>query len=361
MWGCGAHRLYCASNGSWAITDDEKDIPNNLFLAKSSEPAADKAPHMIREWRARFSSGELENSVWQTVQISVTPYLLPAPLGIGPIGPYTEADAERVLTCGVQDSEGVQDSDAQPAKKCALVAYHGWGESAKRDYQEDRDFKRLIDTFMVEAYIPVGSPSECRDNGKVTGTNDGWGHYLSDNKGEAEDELCLVSLASETKRAHRLLAHLHKIYDGNVCVTGYSMGFGFAVHVLATLPAGIQVRAFLGMNGMIMKCTEPYLHNLAARCKSFTVQWATPFDDKADVGDYFFRKWAQDATRARFEKANLVDLKEVVAAPARGVNYKPDLLEDHNALTRFDTWAHWLLDHKIGRRNKWTFVARTVA
>jgi pimeloyl-ACP methyl ester carboxylesterase len=234
---------------------------------------------------------------------------------------------DEVITCGADESKA----------QYAWVHFHGYGESALQEYLLDENFQLLLRDFpSVRAYIPMGGESTTYQDGTPLCAYEGWGDYLSDKKGLDEDELDSKTLRTNTEKAHGLLAKLSETYGKKLLVSGYSMGFGFAVHVLATLPAGIEVTAFIGVNGMITKSTEPHLTNLPKRCKSFTVQWATPLpmeaEEPSDEGDYFFRQWAQDATRRRFKSAGL----------ANKVVYEPDLPEGHSPATRCTTLAIWL-------------------
>jgi hypothetical protein len=240
-------------------------------------------------------------------------------------------------TAAFNDDEVITFGADEAKAQYAWVHFHGYGESPLEGYMFDESFQLLVRDFpSVRAYVPIGAESVTYEDGKPVCACEGWGNYLSDKKGLEEDDLCMETLRKTTEKAHGLISELCAKFGKNVLVSGYSMGFGFAAHVLATLPAGLEVTAFLGINGMIAKATEPYLTNLPKRCKSFTVQWSTPLDmhctEPSEEGDYFFRQWAQDATRQRFKTAGL----------AKKVIYEPDLPEGHSPATRSTTMAIWL-------------------
>jgi len=241
--------------------------------------------------------------------------------------PAPAFDDDEVITMGADEEKA----------EYAWVHFHGYGEGVLEHYLLNEHFHLLLRDFpSVRAYLPLGGESATYNKGKLLCAHEGWGDYLSDKKGLAEDEMCLETLRKNTEKAHGLLAKLSETYGKKLLVSGYSMGFGFAVHVLATLPPALQVSAFLGINGIITEATEPYLANLPKRCKSFTVQWATPLpqhcEEPAEEGDYFFRQWAQDATRRRFKSAGL----------ANKVTYEPNLPENHSPATRTTTLAIWM-------------------
>jgi predicted esterase len=218
----------------------------------------------------------------------------------------------------------------EPEAKWMWIHFHGWGEYAD-EYIND-ELKTTLQLFpSVRGYFPQGPPSTCFETGQ---TDPGWGHYETDKRGKAEDDMDEQSLEENTARAHRLLRHLSRISNAKLIVSGYSMGFGFAAHVVATLPAGVEVEACLLLNGLVMKDSEKYLANV--RCKSFTVQWAEPLPMESAraqaVGDYFFRQWALDATQRRF----------ALVGPAVEVCYGELLPEDHSAPSRYQTIASWM-------------------
>jgi hypothetical protein len=223
-----------------------------------------------------------------------------------------------------------------PKANIGWVHFGGWGEEIDSAYLDDSDFMDVVNEHKeVRVYIPAGEASAAPDPDAAPGggqTLPGWGHYKTDYAGTAEDELDLDALAEKTEKAHNLFEELHGRFGDKILVSGYSMGFGFAVHVLATLPAHIKVMGFLGINGMIMAPTDKFLKNLPNRCKSFTVQWAMPRDEDNQAGDHFFRKWAQEATQDRFNAAGL----------GNQVIYLPQINESHGAPTRSLTMAHWL-------------------
>merc|ERR1719171_2731454 len=105
-----------------------------------------------------------------------------------------------------------------------------------------------------------------------------WYDYLTDNKGDAEDDLTAESLAATAKRVHALIrAEAEVLGDAKrVLLGGFSQGTGAALHCVATFE-GDQVGGFCGIIGHVLACTP--VERLPSACAGPLVFFNSRDDD----------------------------------------------------------------------------------
>jgi predicted esterase len=153
--------------------------------------------------------------------------------------------------CYMADPEYFYRPKAKKAKK-AKKSDDGKKKAKKSDDGEDEDMPEYEPIPGLKVLLPS---APCRP---ITAHNSeeelAWHDYLTDNDGEAEDELPKEELEEQTRRIHAILEEeIAKVGARNVFLGGASQGCGMAIHAGLTFPG--ELGGLIGTMGHVLTST----------------------------------------------------------------------------------------------------------